>query len=105
MINPAATLEREVERVGETFDQSPVAHQNGVAAAGHDLCQVAGVVGVVVGEEHPADIGGVDDAEGILQPLIAVRGTSRVDYDRFGPGDNERVDIRTLAGAALDSCT
>ena len=41
-------------------------------APGHVVIEggeVAGVVGIVMGEDDPANIGGVDDAEDVVQPL------------------------------------
>jgi AcrR family transcriptional regulator len=61
--------------------------------AGHHLREVAGVVAVVVREEHPPHVFGGDDREGVGQPLLAVRDGTGVDDHRLGSGDHHRVDV------------
>jgi hypothetical protein len=51
------------------------------------------VVAVVVREEHPPDVGRVDDAEHVLQPLVPVVNRAGVDDRRFRTGDHHRVEI------------
>ena len=51
------------------------------------------MVAVVVGDEHPADIFGIDDAEQIVEVLVSVDGGSGVDHDGFGAGDHHRVEM------------
>ena len=58
-------------------DDREVGHEGGVRAQlEHDI-EVADVVVVVVGEEDPAHVGGVDDREGLLEPGVADERASR----------------------------
>ena len=49
------------------------------------------VVAVLVGEEHPADVFGIDEAEDLLEPVLAVDGCAGVDDDRLLAADQQRV--------------
>jgi hypothetical protein len=89
--DPADPVERRPEVLavdGIAAHREPGGHQGGVGARIYDLAQVAGVVVVVVGEEHPADIGRVDQVPGVLEPLLAIGGGAGVDQHRLGPGDH-----------------
>ena len=70
----------------------------------HDGRDVAGVVGVVVGQEDPADVVRGHQAEDVVQPAGAVPGRTGVDDDRFRAEDDRRVDVdgQRLAEGVLD---
>ena len=50
--------------------------------------EVAGVVDVVVADEHPAHVLGLDEAEHVVEVLLAVLGDAGVDDDRLGAADH-----------------
>jgi hypothetical protein len=50
--------------------------------------EVADVVGVVVGDEDPAHVGGVDDGPELLQPCGTVARGPGVDEDGLGGADH-----------------
>ena len=52
-------------------------------AGSHQRVQVAGVVDVVVADEDPLDVLGLDDAEHVVQELVTVLTHPRVDDDRL----------------------
>ena len=65
-------------------------------AFGHMLehqVEVAGVVGVVVGEEDPLHVLRLDEAEDLLGPRLAQQLGVGVDDHRLGALDHERVDV------------
>jgi hypothetical protein len=88
-VEPSAALERGGEGVGEALGDGPAAHQLRLGTGGHDLGKVAGVVGVVVAEEHPPDIGRVNEAEHVLEPGPPVPDRAGVDDYRLGRLDHE----------------
>ena len=56
------------------------------------------MVAVLVGEEHPADVVGVDEAVHHLEPVLAVHRGAGVDDDRLLAEDHQRVDRHVGAG-------
>ena len=62
------------------------------------LVERAGVVAVLVGEEHPADVVGVDEAVHHLEPVLAVHRGAGVDDDRLLAEDHQRVHRHVGAG-------
>ena len=59
------------------------------------------MVDVVVADEHPLDVFGFDDAEHVLEVLVAVLTDARVDDDRLGGLDDQRVEGDHHGGIAL----
>ena len=59
----------------------------------HHLVEVAGVVDVVVREEHPLHVGGLDETEHVLEPLLAVRDRAGVDDHGLLALDHHRVQV------------
>jgi hypothetical protein len=65
------------------------------------------VIDVVVADEHPADVIGLDDREDVLEELFAVLGHAGVDDDGFCRADDHRVERHqhgrvALAGVIVD---
>ena len=86
-------------RVGGTASDAPIRStmnqlMTAVAfgASVHEGVEVAGVVDVVVADEDPADVVGLDEAEHVGQELVAVLGHAGVDDDRLSGPDHHRVE-------------
>ena len=80
------------------LDERPTRHQRRVHADGHHLFEVAGVVDVVVGDEHPLHVFGLHEREGIVEPLLVIGDGPGVDDHRLGTGDDHRVDVHRERG-------
>ena len=61
--------------------------------ARHRLVEVAGVVDVVVRQEDPPHVLGLDEREHVLQPLLAVGEGAGVDDHRLRAEDHHRVQV------------
>ena len=72
-----------------------------LGASVHQGVDVARVVDVVVADEHPADVLGLDEAEHVGQELLAVLGHAGVDDDRLGGADDHRVERHRHGRLAL----
>ena len=71
-------------------------------ALGHsveDRPEVAGVVGCRRGTGRSTARRRVDEAEDLLDPLLAEQGRPRVDDHRLGAQDHHRVDVHGDGGA------
>jgi hypothetical protein len=85
--NPAHApdVERPLHR--QPLRHEEVRNENGVGTALHQLVEVADVVAVVMGEEHPADVLWLHQGEHLLEPVIAVDGRPCVDDHRLRAAD------------------
>ena len=75
----------------QAFDGEEVGHQRGARAALEHVEQRTGVVAVVVREEDPAHVFGLDHREHLLEPLLAMHRCAGVDDHRFAAADDHRV--------------
>ena len=73
-----------------------------LGATVEEVGHVADVVAVVVGQEHPADVGGVDDRRHGVEPLLAVQRGAGVDDDGLLGEDHQRVHEHVRAGLGRD---
>src|SRR5205085_4936020 len=66
--------------------------------------EIAGVVDIVVRQEHPADVLRLDEGEHVTHPLLPVGRSAGVDDDRLLAEDHHRVDVdeQRLAEGFLD---
>jgi hypothetical protein len=63
VVEPPLSSQRDRERRGHALDHEPVRDQRGVRARLHQRVHIAGVIDVVVPEEHPAHLLGLDQSE------------------------------------------
>jgi hypothetical protein len=61
------------------------------------------VVVVVVGQEDPAHVGGIDHGEHLLEPVVAHERGAGVDDDGLAARDDEAVDADERARRRLDA--
>jgi hypothetical protein len=76
----------------EPLDGEPIGYQGCLGAGVEHGKEVADVIVVVMGEEDPPDICGVDDRERRVEPLSPAELVARVDDHRLRSGDDHRVD-------------
>ena len=100
VVDRADPLEWELHFESEALDQEEVADQRGVRAAVESVEQPAGVVTVVVRQEDPTDVFGLDDREDLLEPELSMYRCTGVDDDRLGATDDHRIDRDVHAGSA-----
>ena len=81
--HPPLAGEGHLERLAHALGHEPVDDEGGVRARLHHGVEVAGVVDVVVADEHPADVLGLDDREQVGEVLLAVLGHAGVDDHRL----------------------
>jgi hypothetical protein len=68
-----------------------VGHDGGVGAELEQLVEIAHVIAVVVGQEHPTDVLGLDEGEDLREPVLSVHGRAGVDHDGLSAADEHRV--------------
>ena len=103
--HPLTAVKREVEAVRVPLHHRPVAHQPGVRAGLHRLVEVAGVVDVVVGQEDPAHVLGLDQRNTssshcsrlAMVPVSTIIGSRAQDHHRVQV-DEQRLAERLLNG-------
>lgn len=91
--DPPAPLEWEIKAVRVTFDHRPVTDQLGIGTRRHRLIKVAAVIDIIVRQEDPADVVGLNKGEHVAQPLLAVGGRAGVDDHRLFAEDHHRIEI------------
>jgi hypothetical protein len=75
-----------------------VGHDGGVGSEGENLSDVADVVAVIMGEEHPPHVGWVDDRTHRFEPSLAEERCAGVDDDGLLGKDDHRVDEHVGTG-------
>jgi len=87
----------------EATGHGPVADQSGLRAQLEHRLEVADVVVVVVGDENPADVLGLDDGEDLRQPVLAHQRAAGVDDHGLGAADHEAVAGEGAGAARVGS--
>jgi hypothetical protein len=89
--DPAPPRRRHREGGTHPLGHEPVDDQRRVRTRRHQRVQVAGVIDVVMADEEPTDVGGIDEAEHVSEELVSVRGLARVHHDGLLAADHHRV--------------
>ena len=90
-VDPAHALQRQLDVAEEPPDHRVVGQQGRVRAEVEHRVEVAEVVVVVVRQEDPADVLGLDDGEDVLQPLVTAEQHAGVDDHRLAAADDRAV--------------
>jgi hypothetical protein len=94
VVEPAPPDRRHVEPIhGDAVAEEPAGDERGVGARRHHLVDVAVVVDVVVADEHPAHVVGVDEREQVVEVAGAVERRAGVDHHRLGATDEHGVHV------------
>ncbi len=91
--DPALAVDRQLHLAGHPLGREPAGDERRVRAQLEHHVEVAGVIGVVVGEEDPLHVLRLDEPEDLLGPRLAQQLGVGVDDHRLGALDHERVDV------------
>jgi hypothetical protein len=78
---------------GEPLPREEAGHQRCLRAHVQHVVEAPRVVAIVVGEEDPADILGLDEREDLLSPVLPMNRGTGIDDDRLLAPDQERVHL------------